>query len=198
MKKYTIIGLIVFIIITGFFTGFYIYKTSQLDNNSNKMQIAELVEDDCTMEAEQYTKKEIISANSKEEKVSPNCTITFKIYYKKCGHIIEKKEEIDKKDVNLTEEEFKNKFPNWEIQRFTSTEITLYKEVNEFCNEHYIIKEQQRDIVIYKLDENNNESFLEKTGIAIEYLEDEDLKKLKDGIIVQSKKELNKVLEDFE
>ena len=74
----------------------------------------------------------------------------------------------------------------------------LYKEVNEFCNEHYILKEKDGNIVIFKLDNNNNERFLEDTQIAIEYLTQEDLERIKQGITIYTKKELNKTIEDFE
>lgn len=74
----------------------------------------------------------------------------------------------------------------------------LYKEKNEFCNEHYMLKEKDGNIAIFKLDKNNNESFLEDTEIAIEYLAEEDLEKIKQGITIYTKKELNKTIEDFE
>ena len=74
----------------------------------------------------------------------------------------------------------------------------LYKEVNEFCNEHYLLKEDNGYISIYKLDENSNETFLETTDISTNYLTEEDLKKIQEGIKIYTKKELNKTLEDFE
>ena len=74
----------------------------------------------------------------------------------------------------------------------------LYKEVDNFCNEHYILKEKEGNIAIYKVDENNNERFLEDTEIAIEYLEEEDLDELKKSNKIYTKKELNKFIEDFE
>lgn len=74
----------------------------------------------------------------------------------------------------------------------------MYKEVDEFCDEHYVLKEKDGNITIFKLDQNNNEIFLEDTEIATEYLAEEDLEKIKQGIIIFTKKELNKTIEDFE
>ena len=184
--------------IIGFFTGSYLYKINQIQKNNKQLEIAEQIEDECTAITEFNLEEELISANSKEQKTSPNCTIIFKIYYQKCGHLIEKKEEIKTSEVNLTEEELKNKFKDWEIQKFTSSEIVLYKEIDEFCNEHYVLREKNGNIAIFNLDQFNNENFLEMTDISIEYLENEDLEKLKNGIYINSKKELNKTLEDFE
>ena len=98
----------------------------------------------------------------------------------------------------MTEEEIKERFLEWELQKFVPTEIALYKEVDEFCNQHFLLKEEEGRIVIYKLDENENQEFLQKTDIFTEYLPEEDLEQIKNGIKVYTEKELNKTLEDFE
>ncbi len=61
-----------------------------------------------------------------------------------------------------------------------------------------MLKEKDGNIAIFKLDQNNNQTFLEDTEIATEYLTEEDLEKIKQGIIIYTKKELNKTIEDFE
>ena len=43
-----------------------------------------------------------------------------------------------------------------------------------------------------------NEKFLRSTDISSEYLTPEDLEKLKNGIEIYTKKDLNKTIEDFE
>ena len=98
----------------------------------------------------------------------------------------------------MTEEELKERFSDWEVQKFTPTEIVLYKEVEEFCNEHYLLKEENGYITIYKLDENDNAEFFNTTEIPTEYLAEEDLEQIKNGMKVYTDVELNKTLEDFE
>ena len=199
MKKYTIIAIIALGIILGFLTGMYLYKINQIDYNS-KEQIAKTVEDECTIlgELNDQELENLITTSIEEEKASPNCIITLKIYYNKCEHLLESKQKIEDTEVNLTEEELKERFSDWEVQKFTPTEIVLYKEVNEFCNEHYLLKEKDGYIAIFKLDENNNQTFLELTDISTQYLTEEDLEKIQEGITIYTKKELNKTLEDFE
>ena len=77
-------------------------------------------------------------------------------------------------------------------------EIVLYKEMDEFCNEHFLLKEEEGYITIYKLDKKNNEKFFQTTEIPTDYLAEEDLEKIRNGIKVYTEKELNKTLEDFE
>lgn len=199
MKKYTIIAIIAVGIIFGFLTGLYLYKINQINYNGKEI-IAEAIEDDCTTikELSNELYSNVIETNFKEEKTSPNCIIVLKVYYEVCEHLIETRKNIEQAQINLTEEELKEKFSDWEIQKFTSNEIVLYKEVNEFCNEHFLLKEEGGYISIYKLDENENEILFQTTEIPTEYLAEEDLSQIRSGIKVYTQKELNKTLEDFE
>lgn len=198
MKKYTIIGIVTIGILLGFLTGIYLYKINQIDNNQT--EISETIEDDCTAigELDEEELANLVKTNSEEEKTSPNCVITLKIYYQECQHLIETRQSIEEVDVNITETELKERFSNWEVQKFTPTEIVLYKEVPEFCNEHYLLKENDGYIAIYKLDKDENAEYYNTTEISTEYLTEEDLQSIQNGIRVYTDKELNKTLEDFE
>ena len=196
MKKYMIIFVLLIGIIISFFIGIYIYKIKKIDNKI----VAEKIDDECTFmgELEETEISNTITTNNKEEKTSPNCVITLKVYHKPCTHLIETKKKIENVEVNITEEELRNRFKDWEIQEFTPTQIVLYKEVNNFCNEHFLLKEENGYINIYKLDENDNETFYKGTDISTEYLAQEDLESIKNGLKIYTEKELNKYLEDFE
>lgn len=199
MKKYTIITTTVIGIVLGFLTGLYLYKINSIDNKKTEI-IAQEIEDDCTSIAK-FGSEELantVETNNKQEKTSPNCKIILKVYYEKCEHIIETKKNIEEADVNITEDELQEKFPEWEIQRFTPNEIVLYKEVDENCNEHFLLKDQEGYIAIYKLDENNNAEFFQTTEISTDYLAEKDLTEIQNGIRIYTEKELNKTLEDFE
>ena len=106
MKKYTIITIIIVGVILGFLTGLYLYKINRVDNIEEEI-IAETIEDDCTAIA-QLSDDELsglVETNSEEEKTSPNCVITLKVYYETCEHLIETRKNIEEAQVNLTEEE---------------------------------------------------------------------------------------------
>ena len=193
MGKYTIITIIVFGIILGFFTGIYLYKINQFETK----ELAEINNEEIN-NILNIDDEKILETNNEEIKVSPNCNLILKIYYSKCDHIVESKQLIEDTVVNMTEQELRDKFNEWEIQKFTPKEIILYKEINEFCNKHFLLKEKDGYITIYKLDENNNPNFFQTTEISTDYLTGDDLEKIRNGIKVYSEKELNKVLEDFE
>lgn len=199
MKKYFIISIIL-IAVLGFLIGIYMYKTNKLDNVKIANSNFSVVTDECTEIAELYELGmiNIKKTNASEEVISPNANITFKIYYRECEHLITKKENDIKDLINLSKEELQEKYIDWEIEKFSLDDIVLYKEVDDFCDEHYILKEENGYIVIYRLDKENHEKLLEITSIAVDYLENEDLKKIENGIKINTKTELNKLLEDYE
>lgn len=142
--------------------------------------------------------KEILKVSSNKEKTSPNAEMIFSTYYAKCGHIEVKKQEIEKDDVNKTEEEIKEKYKDWIVKSFNSNEIQLYKECNTICKNHYIVKEKDGVIAIYLLDENNEENLKKETDISTKYLPEEDKELLKKGIKANSYSELQRILSDYE
>ncbi|MBQ2916989.1 MAG: BofC C-terminal domain-containing protein [Clostridia bacterium] len=196
MRKYAIFVIIIAGIILGFLTGIYLYRIDQVEMKKLAKVNQEEINNILSTDNEEILNT--IKTNTEEEKVSPNCNLILKVYYTKCDHLIENRELIEDTAVNMTEEELRDRFKEWEIQKFTPTEIILYKEINEFCNEHYLLKDKDGYIAIYKLDENNNSQIFQTTEISTEYLAEEDLEDINQGIAVYTKKELNKILEDFE
>ncbi len=64
--------------------------------------------------------------------------------------------------------------------------------------EEFILRDKNGFIIIYKIDDNNNEIEYEKTNIATDYLTEADKINIKNGLKVVGKQELNKLIEDFE
>lgn len=187
LKKYVIIIIVVGIIL-GFLTGLYLYKINQMkDNKSGQINqgennVIEKIADENTDNS--------VNTNNEEKKVSPNCVLILKVYYNKCEHLIENKKNIEEVEVNMTEQELRERFEGWEVQRFTPTEIVLYKEIDEFCDEHYLLKEKDGYIAVYKLDKEDKPTLIQITEISTQYLAEQDLEEIKNGIKIFTKGEL--------
>lgn len=197
MKQKVIIAILlvlIFIICIGI--GSYIYKVNELSNTKIE-QTTEIsngkIIDDCTKETE-----ELLQANSTEKKVSPNAIFILKKEYEDCGHTIKEYINAPNDTINKTEREIKELYGNWEIQNFSNNEIVMSKKEVGECGEHYIIKENDEKIVVYKLKENSEEEFYKETEIITRYLPEEDKEKIKNGIRVNGKEALNCLLEDYE
>lgn len=202
MKKVWIIGLIIAIIIIGIILGIFIYNNNANNNKQSSIIeneiniVSEKVTDECTEEYQ--NSEEEIETNSQEEKISPNCLVILKKYYEECNHTINEYVDIPQDLVNGTEEDLKNEYPYWQIDKYSSNEIVLYKEFNSNCGQHFILKEDDGKITVYKINENNEEEIYENTEISVEYLSETDKSKISEGIKVNGIEELNQLLEDFE
>lgn len=202
MKKIWMIIPIILVILIGIVVGRLIYNNNEkLANKNNIIQneiniASEKVTDDC-IEEYQEVQEEVV-ANSQEEKISPNCLLILKKYYDECNHTINEYVDVPQDLVNGTDEDLKKEYPYWQIEKYSSNEIILYKEFNSNCGQHFVLKEDEGKITVYKINENNEEEIYEKTEISVEYLSETDKGKISEGIKVNGIEELNQLLEDFE
>lgn len=202
MKKVWIIGLIIAIIIIGIILGIFIYNNNANNNKQSSIVeneiniVSEKVTDECTEEYQ--NSEEEIETDSQEEKISPNCLLTLKKYYEECNHTINEYVDIPQDLVNGIEEDLKKEYPYWQVEKYSSNDIILYKEFNSNCGQHFVLREDGGKITVYKINENNEEEIYEKTEISVEYLSETDKSKISEGIKVNGIEELNQLLEDFE
>lgn len=195
VKKYIIFILIIGLV-ASIILGFYLYKLNKVDEQiAFEAEYRRLKTENIIKNAEAILKE----TSSTEDKISPNTKLIEKIYYNDCEHLVETQKNIKEELLNKTEEEFQIEYIGWEIQKFTSSEVVVYKEIYDFCNEHYILKDVEGEIIVYALDKYNNErEIIKETGIQTKYLSEVDIENLNKGIKVYSNKELNQILEDFE
>ena len=186
MKKTFILIILFTVIILGITAGIYIFISNENKKTENNNvedvinKVSDKVQKDYTRELNELNKLDnSLETNSNEEKISPNCLVILKRHYDKCGHTTNEYIDIQENLVNKTQDELEEKYPNWEVEKFSSGEIILYKEYTGICDEHYILREKDGKIVIYKIDENGQEKLYETTEIAIDYLTDEDKENIK-------------------
>lgn len=194
LERKVFVGIcILIIIVLAIFAGLYLYDM----NNVNKENINNNVTEVNTRE-ENVEITEALEIANQEEKTTPNTLIIYRTYYTKCKHYINEYKDIDISSVNLTEEEVKDKNRDWRIKEFSAEQIVLEKEEEAFCNQHFKLKLIDGNVIIFIIDENGNEAEYQKTEITSEYLTNEDILKLTEGIVVYGKENLSSVLEDYE
>ncbi|MBO5478352.1 MAG: BofC C-terminal domain-containing protein [Clostridia bacterium] len=197
MKKWIYIIAIIIIVVVAIFVGKYLFKKENNINQQNSTQLTNKIE--VKNEVQENTlMNDIPISSTQSEKISPNATLILKKHYKECNHIIKEYAKIPEEYVNLTKEELMEEQDGWEIESFSKNEIVLIKEVSGVCNEHYVLREKDGTIVVYQINKDNTETLKEETGIATEYLTEEDRLRLKEGIRIYGNEELNSTLEDYE
>ena len=167
------------------------------EEDNNNTYVSELIEDECTEEYKEEQENST-TVTSTEEKISANSQLILKKYYAKCEHTINEYVEMPEELVNMTEEELKLEYPDWKVIGFEPNKVTLYKEFDDVCCEHFKLRIEEGKIVIYLVNQDGTESLYEKTDISSEYLTETDLINMQDGLEIFGKEELNKIIEDFE
>ena len=165
------------------------------EEDTNTM-LSEVIEDECTEEYQEMQNTTPVAWST--EKLSANAILILKKYYIQCEHTINEYVELPQELVNLTEEEVQAQYPDWEVIGFESGKLTLYKEIDDVCGEHFKLKVEDGKVVVYLLNDDGTESVYERTNISSEYLTETDLINMQNGLEIYGKEELNKIIEDFE
>ena len=196
MRKFWIIMIIIVVLLAlGGSIGIYIYNLKNT-SNKNSVKAKELADElkKTLVEEEQNT----VTTSSKNIKISHNSIVVKNTLYKICNHEIRQTEAIPVELVNKEEKDIQQYYKDWEIKKYSPTEVVLYREKDEYCDKLYVLRENNGVIAIYKIDDNNKETLRENTQIQTKYLPEIDLIKLKSGIYAIGEEELNSILEDFE
>lgn len=187
--------LLISLIIVAFYILFN--KEEVIDKEEeNNTYISEVIEDECTEEYQQMQNTTAVSMS--EEKVATNAILILKKYYQKCEHTINEYVELPQELVNMTKKEVQAQYPDWEVIGFEKGKVTLYKEFDDVCDEHFKLRIEDGKVVVYIVNKDETESLYEKTDISSEYLTETDLINMQDGLEIYGKEELNQIIEDFE
>lgn len=196
MKKIIFLGILVFIVSLGIG---YIYSSVFFNSDKVNMQAEQFELNQIKDYAVQnYTKLQTLEASTDTEKVSPNANFAIKQYYDECNHFNFKYSKLPKELVNLTRQEVEDYYEEYEVEEFDSNNVVLSKEINGFCDEHFYIMLGDEHIEIMQLDTNGSFIPYQETEISKEYLPQEDIEKLEEGIYVYGSGNINSVLEDYE
>ena len=204
MNKSNKIILIIIAIITivlAIFGAIIVYSPTKNNEQESgekvETKVSEVILDECTDEYEQM-EDNVITTDSEQEKISPNCKITLTKYYKQCKDEINEYIQVPDVLVNYTKEELQKQYKDWEIKKFSSNQIVLYKEFEGECGEHYILKDEEGKITIYKISKDGTQLEYEKTDISTQYLPENDKKSILVGLKINGKEKLNELIESFE
>ena len=116
-----------------------------------------------------------------------------------------KKNESDVENFVNNVEEISSEYVTDEcLNEWRDYSLTIQDELKEASqnlndeNRTYIVKAEDNYIKIYYLNNNNEEILYRVTDIAVQYLGENDVEELKQGIRVVGLQELNQLIEDFE
>ena len=197
MKKIIFLGILVFIVSigVGYVYSSLFFKNPDVNTKAEQFELNQIKD----YAVQNYTKLQTLEASSvTEDKVSPNANFAIKQYYDECNHFNFKYSKLPKEIVNLSRQEVEDYFEDYEVEDFDSNNVVLAKEINGFCSEHFYIMLGDEHIEIMQVDTNGSFIPYQETEISKEYLPEEDIEKLEEGIYVYGRGNINSVLEDYE
>lgn len=115
------------------------------------------------------------------------------------GHFKFEHKELPKALVNLDRQGIEDYYgEEYEVEEFNKNSLVIAKEINGFCDNHFCLKLGENNIEVYKLSADGNLEKYEETEISKDYLPEEDIEKLEEGIYFFGEGKINAMLEDFE
>jgi hypothetical protein len=193
MDKILKYGLLIFII--SVLIGYFIVKFYPVFVGNNQEIVKNISGNTVKVETAEET---VIETANLDEKLLPTASLILEKKYSDCKHTINIESELPVEMANLTENEIIENYSDWTVKDFSKDRVTLYKLADGLCNEHFVINSDEGIVTVFRLDSDYNKSLYEKTNIFTEYLSEEDIKKLDEGIYVYGTSDLNSILENFE
>lgn len=123
-----ILSLLLLIILLTFTLGVFT-KPSQIDGGNDAEQMSAVL----------------------EAEISPEANVHWSVFCKKCGHCYEYSS--NEGVVGLTKDELLRRFPEWRVETFTREYVSLSREHDGYCPEHYIVFLEGEKIVVYSITE---------------------------------------------
>lgn len=142
-------------------------------------------------------KSEVVETVVEETKLSPYAKMVIEKKFTKCGHTSVEIQDLPIELVNMTESDIKNKYTDWEIRSFSSNEVSLFREIEANCNDHFVLKSKEGFLAVYNKVTDDVLNLKEVMDIDISHLPSEDLLELENGINVYGEDALSMLIEDF-
>lgn len=177
---------VILLLILGVFVGF---KYTRNDKN---------VEDKTSIAEDSIEKDETTPVSTKTYDIE----VVYKDEYTKCGHTIQNKDMVYGTTLeNLKEEENKKQKEKgiiYEVEEESNEQVIYTRKVDQNCPNHFLVKIENNNIVIYNIIDEAAMSVYKKLEVDINTLNPEMLEELNEGIKVDSKEDLNLIIEDIE
>ena len=172
------------------------YKLEKIDiaNSSGEQRNNQIKKINQTIPVEEAN---IITVSIDETKLSPNAELVIKKNFKLCNHATINKMNIPIEMVNYTEEQVKEKYTGWKIEKFTQEEVILSKEIEANCDEHYVLKIEEEKLKIYSKITEDKYNYIDEINVQMGLLPSLELAELEHGIEVYGEEALNNLVENY-
>ena len=159
-------------------------------------------------EVEDYNQTTAEEAEVIKEDTTPVSTKTYDIEliyideYIKCNHVIENKSIVYSTTLDKLKEEESNKQKEngniYTLIEENNEKLVYTRKIEQNCPNHFLIKIEDNKVVIYNIVDESAMLVFKYLEVDVKTLNPEMLEELNEGIKVDSKEDLNLIIEDIE
>ncbi|HZJ76728.1 MAG TPA: BofC C-terminal domain-containing protein [Oscillospiraceae bacterium] len=188
----------------GFVTAYYKYSGQIARERSERQKEQELLQ--ALIKAQEdysYNTDENngITVTNYNDTINNDTELIYKTLHTQCEDTVEEVQKPEPELIGLNKDGFEKYLienqQDWEIESFSKEKIVLSRQANKVCPSHYLVIVDNGYITIYKYNEDGSRELVEQTDIPINILPVMDQEKLRKGILLDTKKEVNQLLEDY-
>ena len=180
----------------GYVLGMHFGQQQLKDNlkNNNEEQGFE------TMQTTRKSEREIIGQEISAINVTTeNTQLIFETNYTSCNDQIIEERKVESNEIGLKRQDIKAKFPDWNVSEFSSIRVILTKELNDYCPNHFVLKDRDGMVVIYMPSEvEDKERNIQQTQISINKLPPDVQDEIRKGLVMDSLEEVEYFLESLD
>lgn len=186
--SFFVFGILVICLSLGIYLGFrYTKNTTELeDYNQPTAEDVEVIKEDTTPVSTKTYDIEVIYIDE----------------YIKCNHVIENKNVVYSTTLDKLKEEENNKQKEsgniYEVIEENNQKLVYSRKIEQNCPNHFLIKLEDNKVVIYNVVDESAMIVFKYLEVEIETLNPEMIEELNEGIKIESKEELNLIIEDIE
>lgn len=201
MPKYMKYFISAAVFILGVSVGTYLGIENELKsrNTSEKkiIPVQDVVIRNVQEENNESTDSQVVETSVEETKLSPYAKMIIEKKFTKCGHTTVSVQALPIELVNMTEIGIMQKYPDWEVRTFNTNEVSLFREIDANCSDHFVVKEKDGFLAVYNNVTEDTLNLKEVTDIDVTHLPSGDYETLREGIQVYGEEALASLIEDF-
>ncbi len=141
---------------------------------------------------------EPLAAVEPSQTTSQETTFIFERMYKSCGHNSITYRSATAQETGLSRGQIEDMHSSWEIKEFSPSIVWLFEEIDGYCPNHYIIREKDGCIAIYRPDKDGQGVYLiHQTNIEVALLNADIQERIREGWVVDSIEQLELLMESW-
>ncbi|NLJ41216.1 MAG: hypothetical protein GX352_06380 [Clostridiales bacterium] len=186
-----VITLIVIMILSGYTVGRFVGKNNIKDNAGNLGYR--------TISAEDSADREVGGRDIPFITITPDTRLIFEKEYLRCGDSRVEERRAEPYEIGLSRQEMTLRFPEWYIKEYSMEKVVLVKEIDDYCSNHFILKERDGRVVVYMPSEYEDEyRSITETGIIIGVLPSDMQEDIHKGLVLDSLEDIETFIENFD